>query len=360
MFAPPSQRTTALINGRSIDVERSETLLQAALRQGIDFPNSCRVGGCGTCKCQLQDGQVKELTETGYLLSREEIDAGYILACQSVPQTDVRMASISPSPPERRVSGRIVGQERLTRDITRLPVQLDEALPYRAGQFAALHRRRARRAAQLLVRDSSVRLRARQLLRAQGARRQVLVVGERRGRRRSSGDRGRPAGRFLAAARGRHRCCSWQAAAGSRRSSRCCRKRRPPARGARRRCCSVRARRQDLYALEEIDAIAANGAARSASCRCCRRSPTIRPGRARAASSPISSRIAGSGAHAYLCGPPAMIDGAATMLHARGVPREHIHCDRFITHQEAALRSPSSQPAARHRRLRQMPACCTT
>ena len=85
------QRSIAFINGQSIAVDPRETLLQAALRQGIDFPNSCRVGGCGTCKCQLQEGKVKELTESGYLLSREEIDAGYILACQSVPQTNVHV-----------------------------------------------------------------------------------------------------------------------------------------------------------------------------------------------------------------------------------------------------------------------------
>jgi len=35
MFAPRNQRTTALVNGRSIEVDRSETLLQAALRQKL-------------------------------------------------------------------------------------------------------------------------------------------------------------------------------------------------------------------------------------------------------------------------------------------------------------------------------------
>src|SRR5690242_8003938 len=69
---------TAHINDRAIDVQPRETLLQAALRNGIDFPNSCRVGGCATCKCRLADGQVKELTETAYLLSDEEVERGFI------------------------------------------------------------------------------------------------------------------------------------------------------------------------------------------------------------------------------------------------------------------------------------------
>jgi 3-phenylpropionate/trans-cinnamate dioxygenase ferredoxin reductase subunit len=36
------------------------------------------------------------------------------------------------------VAGRVIGQERLTHDITRLRIQLDEGLQYKAGQFAQL------------------------------------------------------------------------------------------------------------------------------------------------------------------------------------------------------------------------------
>lgn len=79
------------INNRPIIARSGETILKAAVRSGIEFPSSCRVGGCGTCKCRLRKGEVKELTETGYLLTAEEIDQGYILACQSVPRSDVHV-----------------------------------------------------------------------------------------------------------------------------------------------------------------------------------------------------------------------------------------------------------------------------
>lgn len=128
---------TATINGVVIPVEPKETLLQAALRAGIDFPHSCRVGGCATCKCKLLDGKVKELTETSYILSDEDLDQGCILACQAVPQGPVRIeVDLSAQGAKRRVPGRVVAQERLTHDIVSLRVQLDEALPYKAGQFA--------------------------------------------------------------------------------------------------------------------------------------------------------------------------------------------------------------------------------
>jgi NAD(P)H-flavin reductase/ferredoxin len=135
--APSS--TTAVINQQRITVNAQETILQAALRQGIDFPYSCRVGGCATCKCKLTEGKVKELTQTAYILSDAELDQGYILACQSVPKTDVCIeVDMASQQAKRRVSGRVVAQERLTHDIVSLRVQLDESLPYRAGQYAQL------------------------------------------------------------------------------------------------------------------------------------------------------------------------------------------------------------------------------
>lgn len=130
---------TAVVNDTAITVQPKETLLQAALRQGIDFPHSCRVGGCATCKCRLVEGQVKELTQAGYILSDEELDQGFILACQSVPRGDVKIAvDLQSAAARKQVAGRIVAQDKLTHDIVRLRIQLDTALPYKAGQFAQL------------------------------------------------------------------------------------------------------------------------------------------------------------------------------------------------------------------------------
>ena len=179
-FSSRNQRSTALINGRSIPVEPSETLLQAALRQGIDFPNSCRVGGCGTCKCKLHEGQVKELTESGYLLTREEIDAGYILACQSVPLTDVHISvDLAESASTRRrdrthhraASGSRTTSRACTCSWTSRcrtgPVSSRTSASRASPGFRAATRSRPRR-----------RRWASGVLRAQGAGRRVLVAGQ--------------------------------------------------------------------------------------------------------------------------------------------------------------------------------------
>lgn len=42
----------------SFSVNASETILEAALRQGIDFPFRCRQGVCTSCVCKLKSGSV--------------------------------------------------------------------------------------------------------------------------------------------------------------------------------------------------------------------------------------------------------------------------------------------------------------
>ena len=59
------------------------TLLQAALKAGIDVPVSCAEGHCGTCMGALKSGQV-EMASTK-ALSKRNFARGYILACQARP-----------------------------------------------------------------------------------------------------------------------------------------------------------------------------------------------------------------------------------------------------------------------------------
>jgi ferredoxin len=111
-FTKP-KRHTARINGRAVTVEPGETLLKAALRQGIDYPHHCGLGGCGICKCRLVDGNVEQITDSSYVLSAAEVAGGYILACQSLARSDLSVAVELPSSPAReRPTGRVSGQSR--------------------------------------------------------------------------------------------------------------------------------------------------------------------------------------------------------------------------------------------------------
>jgi fatty acid desaturase/ferredoxin len=64
-----------------------ESLLEAALRAGIDAPYSCIDGGCGVCRAKLLLGDVHVEQTDG--LSASDVAEGWILTCQSRPATDV-------------------------------------------------------------------------------------------------------------------------------------------------------------------------------------------------------------------------------------------------------------------------------
>ena len=130
-----SRTRTITVNGQTIEARPRETILEAALRSRIALPNACRVGGCGTCRCRLVEGRVHERTETGYILSADELARKTILACQSVPETDVRIELDGSRP---AVSGTVVTRAALTADIARITVALDAPLAYRAGQYASV------------------------------------------------------------------------------------------------------------------------------------------------------------------------------------------------------------------------------
>ena len=65
---------------------RGTTLLEAAHRQAIELPFSCKAAVCATCRTKLIEGDVD--MAANFALEAWELEAGYILACQSRPMTD--------------------------------------------------------------------------------------------------------------------------------------------------------------------------------------------------------------------------------------------------------------------------------
>lgn len=61
------------------------SILDAALQQGADLPYACKGGVCTTCRAKLAEGKVH--MDANYGLDEKELEAGFILACQSHPLT---------------------------------------------------------------------------------------------------------------------------------------------------------------------------------------------------------------------------------------------------------------------------------
>jgi ring-1,2-phenylacetyl-CoA epoxidase subunit PaaE len=80
---------TVVLDGRSstFDVARGgQRILDAALVVRPDAPYACKGGVCGTCRAKLLDGEVA--MDRNYALEQDEIDDGFVLACQSRPVSD--------------------------------------------------------------------------------------------------------------------------------------------------------------------------------------------------------------------------------------------------------------------------------
>jgi len=67
-----------------------QTLLLAALEQGLRMPHSCRNGSCRACIARLLEGQIEYRIEWPGL-SREEKAEGWILPCVACPRSDLRV-----------------------------------------------------------------------------------------------------------------------------------------------------------------------------------------------------------------------------------------------------------------------------
>ncbi len=130
-------------SGKLVKVKAGENLLSSALEAGLRWPHDCRVGSCGTCRCTLKQGQVKELSDFAYVLTQEELQSGMILACQSALRNDIVVEVDLLEDTEQTVNvtsheGVIHKINPLTHDIVELVIKTADIFPRtaRAGQYA--------------------------------------------------------------------------------------------------------------------------------------------------------------------------------------------------------------------------------
>lgn len=66
--------------------KQGQSLLEAALANGIDAPHACKAGVCSTCRALILDGKAE--METNHALDDDEVRRGYVLTCQCYPLSD--------------------------------------------------------------------------------------------------------------------------------------------------------------------------------------------------------------------------------------------------------------------------------
>jgi ring-1,2-phenylacetyl-CoA epoxidase subunit PaaE len=84
----PSSQVTVVLDGRAttLALPRDVPVLDSAQAVRGDLPFACKGGVCGTCRARVTDGEVE--MRRNYALEPKEVEAGYVLTCQSLPRSD--------------------------------------------------------------------------------------------------------------------------------------------------------------------------------------------------------------------------------------------------------------------------------
>ena len=77
-------------DGDAFDVEPGEIVLDAAMRQGVPIPYSCRSGTCRTCLSKVHSGRIEHEEEYAddLMISPAEVAEGFRLLCSSLALED--------------------------------------------------------------------------------------------------------------------------------------------------------------------------------------------------------------------------------------------------------------------------------
>lgn len=83
----PESQVSVTLSGAThiVELASGESILESALKNNIDAPYACLGGACGTCKAKVTAGAVS--MEQNFALTTSELEAGFILTCQSRPST---------------------------------------------------------------------------------------------------------------------------------------------------------------------------------------------------------------------------------------------------------------------------------
>ena len=136
-----SYQVTVQPSGRQFVAEADETLLDAALRQGLTLPYGCKDGACGACKGKVLSGNVEHGKAQSHALKDDEKAAGLTLYCCASAQSDLviecKQLGSASDIPVKTLPSRIEKLEKLAPDVIEIHLRLpaSERLQFWAGQY---------------------------------------------------------------------------------------------------------------------------------------------------------------------------------------------------------------------------------
>ena len=138
-------QVTIQSSGHAFTVNDGETVLAAALREGIVIAYGCRHGSCGTCKGRLVEGTVDYGTYQEQAMTAAERSAGMALFCQAKPLTDLTIQCREIGTAVKGIQiklmpARVMKMTRVAPDVMALELRLpaNDKLVFLAGQYVDL------------------------------------------------------------------------------------------------------------------------------------------------------------------------------------------------------------------------------
>jgi CDP-4-dehydro-6-deoxyglucose reductase len=128
---------------QELSVEVGETILDAALRAGLNLPHSCKGGHCSSCRARVRAGSVEYPFGRPLGLMEDEQADGYALLCQAhaaSPELTIEVREIRPPDPEIQLKSlpcRIDHMHLLAPDVMAvyLRIPAHETFHFVAGQY---------------------------------------------------------------------------------------------------------------------------------------------------------------------------------------------------------------------------------
>lgn len=134
-------QVTVRSSGHQFFVESGESVLDAALRQGIALPYGCRGGSCGACMGAVLGGEFHYPDGLPAGISEADAESGKALFCQAQCGSDLiieaREVASAADIEVRNLPVRVQIKEELAHDVMRLYLKLpkSERLQFLAGQY---------------------------------------------------------------------------------------------------------------------------------------------------------------------------------------------------------------------------------
>jgi len=136
---------TPVPSGNAVIARKGETVLEAALRQGLELPYVCRDGACGACKGKILKGSVDYGTYQEGVLTDGEKAQGQALFCCAIPLSDLEIehyeTNESAGIPVRTLKFRVQKMVLAAPDVMLLELHPEggEQMNFLSGQYIAVH-----------------------------------------------------------------------------------------------------------------------------------------------------------------------------------------------------------------------------